>query len=228
MHNINTEETMRKYLIIAMILSLAANAMPQTQSKSFYADTSKKKNIVMFTSKAPLETIVGTTAEIIGYVEVNPADLSSGAKARFEVDLASLKTGIERRDADMRGQFLETAKYPKAVFEMTKIQKAGANTLDDQKPLELMVDGNFTVHGITKAISIPLTVTFMKESDDTKTRLPGDLIHIEGTWNILLSEYNIPRPQFLILKVDDKQKVNIDVFASTGSTAVTFGDSISK
>jgi len=61
-----------------------------------------------------------------------------------------------------------------------------------------------------------LTITYFKESESTKNRLPGDLLHIEGTFDVLLSDHNIERPQFVILKLDDKQKVNIDLFSATG------------
>jgi polyisoprenoid-binding protein YceI len=208
----------KKLLIAGLLLTLAESALAQSTSKVFYANDDKKKDIVMFTSQAPLETIVGKTAEITGMVEVDPANVST-AKAHFEVDLASLKTGIDMRDTHMREQYLEVAKYPKAVFELTKVVKSSQNTLDDMKPVDLTVEGNFTVHGVTKAITIPMKVTYFKESEGTKSRLPGDLIHVQAQWDLLLSDYSINRPQFVILKLDDKQAIDIDVFASTGTPA---------
>lgn len=209
---------MKKLLIAGMLLTLAAGAYAQSTSKTFYANDDKKKDVVMFTSQAPLETIVGKTAEIVGMVDVDPANVST-AKARFEVDLATLKTGIDMRDTHMREQYLEVAKYPKAIFELTKVLKSSQNTLDDSKPVDLTVEGNFTVHGVTKAITIPMKVTYFKESESTKSRLPGDIIHVQAKWDLLLSEYSINRPQFIILKLDDKQAIDIDVFASTGTPA---------
>ena len=172
----------------------------------------------MFTSQAPLETIVGKTANILGKIEVDPANVAT-AKANFEVDLASLKTGIDMRDTHMREQYLEVAKYPKAIFELTKVLKSSSNTLEDMKPVDLTVEGNFTVHGITKTISVPMKVTYFKESENTKNRLPGDIIHVQAKWDLLLSDYSIKRPQFIILKLDEKQAIDIDVFASTGTDA---------
>jgi polyisoprenoid-binding protein YceI len=208
----------KKLVIAGMLLTLAISANAQTTSKTFYANDDKKKDVVMFTSQAPLETIVGKTAEIVGMVDVDPADVST-AKARFEVDLATLKTGIDMRDTHMREQYLEVAKYPKAIFELTKVVKSSQTTLDDMKPVDLTVEGNFTVHGVSKTITIPMKVTYFKESEGTKSRLPGDIIHVQAKWDLLLSEYSINRPQFIILKLDDKQAIDIDVFASTGTPA---------
>jgi polyisoprenoid-binding protein YceI len=208
----------KKLVIAGILLTLAISANAQTTSKTFYANDDKKKDVVMFTSQAPLETIVGKTAEIVGIVDVDPTDVST-AKARFEVDLATLKTGIDMRDTHMREQYLEVAKYPKAIFELTKVVKNSQTTLDDMKPVDLTVEGNFTVHGVTKTITIPMKVTYFKESEGTKSRLPGDIVHVQANWDLLLSDYAINRPQFIILKLDDKQAIDIDVFASTGTPA---------
>jgi polyisoprenoid-binding protein YceI len=226
-HVLLEEFKVKKLIIAGLLLTTAAGAWAQSASKIFYANDDKKKDVVMFTSKAPLETIVGKTADIVGMVDVDPANVAS-AKARFEVDLASLKTGIDMRDTHMREQYLEVAKYPKAIFELTKVIKSSANILEDSKPVELTAEGNFTVHGVTKAVTIPMTVTYFKESEGTQSRLPGDIIHVEAGWDLLLSEYSIKRPQFIILKLDDKQAIEIDVFASTGTPAPQLGETIEK
>ena len=209
---------MKKLIIASLLLTVAASAWAQGAANVFYANDPNKKDVVMFTSQAPLETIVGKTANILGKIEVDPANVAT-AKANFEVDLASLKTGIDMRDTHMREQYLEVAKYPKAIFELTKVLKSSSNTLEDMKPVDLTVEGNFTVHGITKTISVPMKVTYFKESENTKNRLPGDIIHVQAKWDLLLSDYSIKRPQFIILKLDEKQAIDIDVFASTGTDA---------
>ena len=215
---------MKRSGIGILLVILAASGYAQTTTKTFYVNDERKRDVVTFTSKAPLEMILGTTGHIVGFVETDPADIMN-TRARFEVDLATLKTGIDMRDGHMRGQYLETEKYPKAIFELTKVVKASQPTLENQKPVELMVEGNFSVHGVTKPITIPLTIAYFQESEETKAKLPGDMIRIEGAWDILLSDYKISRPQFVILKLDDKQKINIDVFGSTGSPAVSFAES---
>lgn len=206
---------------IVAIVAIAAFAQ-QGEMKTFYVNDEMKKDVVSFTSKAPLETIVGRTGDITGYVTVDLDNVGEGAKGRFEVDLASVKTGIALRDQHMREQYLETDKYPKAVFELTKVVSTDNSKLLDGKATQLMLEGNFSVHGVTKLIQIPATVTYMKESEATKSRLPGDLLHIEAAFTIMLSDYSIKRPQFVILKLDEAQKVTVDLFASTGSPPVDF------
>lgn len=209
---------MNKFLVLLSTLALTVTTAAQT-TLTFNVNDQRGRDVVTFTSKAPLETIIGKTSQATGFVTVDIDDVMSATTGKFSVDLASLKTGIDMRDGHMRDNYLETAKYPNAVFEMTKVISADSDVLTDQTPVNIVVDGNFSLHGITKAITIPLTVTYFKETESTKNRLPGDLLHIVGTFDILLSDYNIERPQFVILKVDQKQKVDIDLFGSTGLPA---------
>lgn len=210
---------MSKILIAPIILLITSGAGAQN-SLTFHINDETKRDIVTFTSKAPLESIVGKTGEVMGFVVVDPGDIMGSTEGRIEVDLASLKTGIGLRDSHMRKQYLETDKFPKTVFEMTRVTETTRNTLEDQKPVELKLEGNFSVHGVTRQIVVPMTVTYIRESEATGARHPGDLLHIVGTFDILLSDYSIKRPQFVILKLDDKQRIDIDIFAATGLPAV--------
>ena len=206
---------MNKLFSGLLVLALAVFASAQG-SKTFNVNDDRGRDVVTFTSKAPLETIVGKTSDAKGFIEVDIDNVKSAVKGKFVVDLASIKTGIDMRDGHMRDNYLETAKYPKAVFELSKVVKASSNTLADQKPIQLTVEGTFTVHGVTKPMTIPLTITYFAESEDTKARLPGDLLHIQGTFDVFLTQHDIAIPKFVILKLDDKQVINIDLFAATG------------
>lgn len=210
---------MRKLLIAPIVLFVTAGVGAQN-TKTFHINDETKRDIVTFTSRAPLETIVGKTGDVLGSVTVDPGDIMGSTEGRIEVDLASLKTGIGLRDSHMREQYLETDKFPMTVFEITRVIETTRNTLEDQKPVELTLEGNFSVHGVTRQIVMPVTVTYIRESEATGARHPGDLLHIVGTFDILLSEYSIKRPQFVILKLDDKQRIDIDIFAATGLPAV--------
>ncbi len=218
---------MRKLTLILMLFVLAAG-VSAGEAARFYVNDETKRDIVTFTSKAPLETIVGKTGEITGFIEVDIEDLSKKPSAKFEVDLASVKTGIGMRDTHMREKYLETDKFPKAVFTLTGIKSGGTGKLENNQPVDLTLEGDFTVHGVTKKVEILVTATYMKETDDTKARLPGDLLHIVGTFDVYLTEHNIKRPQFVILKLDDRQKIDLDFFASTASPPVSTADSGDK
>lgn len=197
-------------IVLALIFSTASLAEPQT----FVAYDRRGRDVVKFESRAPLETIIGTTSQIRGEIKVDPENIIKEISARFEVDLASIKTGIEPRDQHMREQYLETDKYPKIIFTLDRILKASEKKLFDQKSVDVVAEGSFDLHGVQKKQQVNVKVTFLKESQATKARMPGDLIRIEATIPFKLSDYNVKRPQFVLLKLDDNIKVDIDVFAS--------------
>lgn len=172
------------------------------------------KNVIKFVSKAPLETIEGVTSRIEGNLDVDLAN-PTGSTGQFEVDMATLKTGIDMRDQHLRERFVHTDSFPKATFRLTKITKLQPSALADGQPASVEAQGDLTIHGVTKPVTATGTVTYMKESDDTKARLPGDLIHVDVNFPILLSEFNIERPKMLFLKLSDNVAISVDVFAST-------------
>lgn len=67
-------------------------------------------------------------------------------KFNATVDTASIDTGIEKRDNHLRSDdFFLSEKYPKMTFEMTSYKANG-----DEGEME----GNLTIRGITKAVTL--------------------------------------------------------------------------
>ncbi len=194
---------------------------PCSGMKHFGIDDPRGRDVLTFDSKAPLEKIVGTTSKITGSVQVNPKDIMKGLKASFALDLASLKTGIDKRDEHMRDNFLETAKYPKAMLTIDKVTKASDNMLMDGKTLTVDAEGTLSLHGVKNAVQLKdITVTYFDESEATKGRLPGDLLIINGGFSLNLPDYNIEVPQFIFLKLAETIKVSVDLAGSTATTGV--------
>lgn len=211
---------MDKFASLGALLFLVTAAHAETTT--FYINDASRRDIVTFTSKAPLETVVGRTAQIKGYVSFEPTDISGTAQAEIEVDLASLDTGIGLRNKHMREQYLETHVYPSVVFNLVKVIEASSDTLTDAAPIQLLLRGKVSLHGVEKDVTVPVTVRYIKESSETKSRHPGDLMQITSKFDLLLSDFSIRRPQFIILQLDDRQEIYIDVYASTKLPAVTF------
>lgn len=205
---------MRRTLGIAtsfiFLLSQAVGAAPV----KFLTTDRDGKNVVKFVSKAPLETIEGVTNRILGNLDVDLAS-PKAATGQFDVDLTTLKTGIDMRDQHLRERFVHTDTFPKATFRVTKITKLEPAALADGQPARVEAQGEMTIHGVTKPVTASGTVTYMKESEETQARLPGDLIHVDVSIPILLSDYNIERPKMLFMKLSDNVNIAVDVFAST-------------
>lgn len=96
-----------------------------------------------------INTIHGNFSDFDGTINYDPAN-AANCSVKGNIQAASINTQNEKRDGDLRGSnFFDTTKYPELAFESTKVEGKNGN---------LNVTGNFTMHGITKVISFPVTV----------------------------------------------------------------------
>jgi polyisoprenoid-binding protein YceI len=117
-----------------------------------------------FKSDAPLETFVGNTAAegVDGTLAVDPSR-PQGAKGSVKVDMNTVRTGIEKRDADIRGKpFLETENEANrcVTFEITSVDIAGP--LEPGKAVPAKVRGILTMKQKPVERVVDATVTYVK------------------------------------------------------------------
>jgi len=180
------------------------------------------RNSVTFNSSAPLEDIVGTTGDIVGYLVFDPQNPQKGGYGELRVSVASIKTGIPTRDEHLRSaDWLDAEKYPQVIMKISKLsdvkkfkETAGSVTYD------ITAQAEFTLRGITKPISVQGRITFMKVSETTKNRLPGDILAVRSSFNIALADYGIAGPKGMELigsKVGESIAISVSLMSSTQS-----------
>jgi polyisoprenoid-binding protein YceI len=92
----------------------------------------------------------GGFAKFSGQAQVDPATKALKS-LKVEIDTASLFTQIDKLTNHLKSpDFFEVRKYPTATFESTKIEGG---------PAASKVTGKLTLHGETKDVSFPATVT---------------------------------------------------------------------
>lgn len=157
-----------------------------------------QKNLVKFTSDAKIESFDGTTDKIDGYMTWNGDDILSENQLYFEVDLRTLDTGIGLRNRHMREDYLETDKYPMTTFKgkITKADKASDGKLN------VVAEGNMLIHGVTRPISIKGTLIPSQ----------GGGYRVQSNFEVKLTDYKIPIPQLMFLKISEVMKLNLDFF----------------
>jgi polyisoprenoid-binding protein YceI len=213
-------------------LLLAAVLLAQAEPVTFRAHEDAR-DVVEFVSKAPLEKITGRAQKVRAEVTIEDiADLQKGkVSAMFEVDLATVDTGIGLRNQHMRDMYLETDKFPLAVFTLQKIERVqaiittpqGQEVFRDAKgltpntPTRLTVVGTFDLHGVKRELRLTdLTITHVAESEATKMVRAGSLLRVQASFPIKLSDYAIKRPQMVLLRVSDDVTLSVDMTGGTG------------
>lgn len=164
--------------------------------KVFFVNDPVGRNSITFTSRAPLEDIVGTTNQIAGFVVFDPDQADAGATVQFKVPVASLDTGIPMRDEHLRSPaWLDAAAHPEIVVSLTGLRdlesveaKAGARTWT------ATATGEIQLKGQTRALEVAVRFTWLKETDKTRQRLPGNLLAGRGTFEVALADFGITGP----------------------------------
>lgn len=76
------------------------------------------------------------------------------------IKATSIDTGIEGRDRHLRNpDFFDVEKYPEITFKSERVEKKGK---------QFIAHGPLTMHGVTKQIALPFTVTGTFQNPNTK------------------------------------------------------------
>ena len=182
----------------------------------FVFDDPTGRNIVMFTSDAPLETIIGKTSALYGYIDINLDSLSDSPDIFFECDLTKLKTGIAEWDTDMLSdEYLATDSFPNATFKLLKIKRTSEEKMVNEAEVNLVVRGEFTLRGVIDTLNVTVAATYFTGNKITATRLPGDIIKFKAEFDFRMSDYGIKIPETAFLKLEDRIHVEVDAFGGT-------------
>lgn len=100
------------------------------------------------------------------------------AKARIEIELASIDTGSEEGDEEAaRKTWFDFANFPTARFESTAVKALGGNKYE--------VAGKLTIKGTTKDVVVPATFAEQGKAgvfEGSLTIQRGDFSVGEGAW----------------------------------------------
>jgi polyisoprenoid-binding protein YceI len=186
------------HLIPFVCLATAAYAAPQT----FDFKDPKGVNNAVFKLDAPLESVNGSASGISGTVTFDP-DNPGATQGKIIVAAESLTVPNPMQKEHLHSaNWLDVAKYPEITFET----KSFANVKTDGNVTTADVAGTFTLHGVSKEITAPVKLTYLK--DKLSARVPnmkGDLLVIRANFTINRNEFNIQKGQFEDKVADDIQ-----------------------
>lgn len=106
---------------------------------------------VGFVCKHVLSNVRGMFQQPSGSVtldEVTPAS----SKVDATINAGSITTGVEERDTHLKSaEFFDVAKYPTITFVSSSVNRSSASAY--------AVTGNLTMHGVTKPVTLAVTVS---------------------------------------------------------------------
>jgi len=126
---------------------------------------------------------VGRTPGLIGGFTVSGSDGSySISGIAVEVDMSRLTSDSPRRDETLRSRGLETERFPTASFRSMGPMELPDN-LGSGEPIEFLLDGALTIHGVTRQVSIPV-----------RARLDSETLEVVGSLIMHMADFGIEAP----------------------------------
>ncbi|HKW10661.1 MAG TPA: YceI family protein, partial [Gemmatimonadaceae bacterium] len=149
-----------------------------------------------FSAHATVGDFTGTTTAVSGAWS---GDLSA-ASGWVEAPVATLVTHNDHRDRDLRSS-MEVDKYPTMRFDLARTALASPGARPDDT-VSVTLFGTLAIHGVTRAVEIPASVSRGRDTIYVRSTFPLDLgdYHIGGLTKMLG-----------LLRMDPKIVVHVDL-----------------
>ena len=191
----------KRHLALLSVLAVSSAALAAAPIDFDFKDP-KGVNTVIFKTDAPLESINGTASGISGTVSFDPEN-PAGIKGKIVVAAKSLHVPNPTMKEHLQGDgWLDVAKHAEITFEV--VSTKNAKTEGNATTLE--VTGNMTIKGVTKSLTVPAKVTYLKDKLKARggTNKEGDLLVLRATFSIKRSDFGINAAKF-------EEKVSNDI-----------------
>jgi len=145
-------------ILASWVLGVALAGAAWAATETFKFD--KVHSLIGFRIRHIVTKVEGRFKDYDGTIvldRTNPA----ASHVELTIQAASIDTGYDTRDKDLRSpNYFDVEKYPTITFKSTKVESRGSDSYD--------VTGDFTLHGVTKSIHIPVRHTFFRKVGNTE------------------------------------------------------------
>ncbi len=132
---------------------------------------------------------VGRTSKIMGSLTIVDEQVTA---AEFTVDMTTLVSDSTRRDRQVNTRILDTVNFPTSTFVLKKPIALTPEALAGSD-FTVETTGTLTLRGVTKDIDLTL-----------KARLVEDVIEVNGSIEIVFTDWSIPDPSISGIIVVDR------------------------
>ena len=136
------------------------------------------RNSVYFISDAPLETVIGVTNFVSGWLELDLANLKGPITGEVEVDTRTFETGMPSRNFKIREIFLGSVKQPLVTFKPSQIIEPSAPALKPGVSVRAKVAGILSAHGMEIKMMIPVRLELYKETPAKRKRITEGFLQV--------------------------------------------------
>jgi polyisoprenoid-binding protein YceI len=173
-----------KKIILALISVFAISVNAQVFSTS--------TGNVNFVSKTKFEEFAATNSQVSAAVSADKGVV------QFKVPVNSFQFEKALMQTHFQENYMESATFPTSTFK-GKIKDLSAVKFNADGVYDVVADGAFEMHGITKDISVPGKIT-----------VKGSSVKLNADFTILCSDYEIKIPKNNVSSVSNSINISVD------------------
>lgn len=144
------------------------------------------------------QTATGRTSDVEGKLTITGTTIDP---VEITADLQTLKSDEDRRDNAIRNDGLETDRFPEGKFVLTEPIRLDAVPAAGET-VKVTARGDFTIHGVTKSVEVPL-----------EGRWDGEQVQVVGSLPIAFADYDMEAPSRAgFVSVEDKGEMEFQIF----------------
>lgn len=145
--------------ILAVLLFSTIGAAQGTPSRQYAIDINHSTVGFSVSIMDGLSKVSGKFTDFIVTLTNDEKDITKSSVS-VVIKAASINTGITARDNHLRtADFFDAEKFPEITFESERVGKKGK---------QLIAVGTLTMHGVSKEIALPFTITGINKDPVTK------------------------------------------------------------
>jgi polyisoprenoid-binding protein YceI len=179
---------MKKLVMMMVLLGAAIGAYAQ----KYMTRTGK----VSFFSATSLENIEAFNNEVASVLDAKTGDVV------FQVPIKSFKFEKALMQEHFNENYMESDKYPKAEFKGKVTDISSVNFAKDGT-YNVKTTGKLTMHGVTKDVTVPGTITVKGKDVTTNTK-----------FKVKTADYNISIPKLVEGKIAKEIEVTVNSILS--------------
>ncbi len=177
---------MKVYFIIMTFFCLVNKTYSQTKLYT-------KTGTITFKSKMPIETIEAVNNKVLSVWETSTGNIE------FSVLIKGFTFEKALMQEHFNENYMDSDKYPKATFKGT-IENSKNIVFSNDATFPAKVTGAFTLHGITKQISISAII-----------KIKNAVASAQSTFIVLLEDYNIKIPAVVQDNINKRVEIFINI-----------------
>ena len=192
---------MKKLLAVALLSAVAGSAFA---APTEYTIDPNHTQVRFGWNHFGFSNIEGRFENVTGTFVYDP-DNVAGSSVNATIDMTSVDAGVDKLDEHLESKdFFDAGQFGTATYKSTAVSAAGEG--------KLKVDGELTVHGVTKPVSLDVTINKIGPHGMTKKPSAG----FDATASLKRSDFGVGQ---YVPNVSDEISIEITVEATDSSVA---------